>query len=75
VRCGDISCSIGAATYPEDGSSIRVLLESADGALFSAKRAGRNRVMGAGRKTGSRGSRDEKPACGSDKDVLEELLE
>jgi len=74
VRCGDISCSIGAATYPEDGKSISALLESADGALFSAKRSGRNRVVGAGRRT-SEEARAARPACGSTRDVCEELLE
>jgi diguanylate cyclase (GGDEF)-like protein len=74
VRCGEISCSIGAATYPEDGKSIGTLLESADGALFSAKRAGRNRVVGAGRRV-TEEARAARPACGSTTDVCEELLE
>lgn len=75
VRCGEISCSIGTASYPEDGKSIGVLIESADGALFNAKRAGRNRVVGAGRRDGEGPSADEKPAYGSTRDVCEELLE
>jgi len=74
VRCGEISCSIGAATYPEDGKSIATLLESADGALFGAKRSGRNKVVGARLQT-SEEARAARPACGSTSDVYEEFLE
>ena len=38
------SCSIGAAVFPEHGSSREDLLKSADTAMYEAKRAGRNRI-------------------------------
>jgi diguanylate cyclase (GGDEF)-like protein len=41
---GEMTCSIGVATFPEDGASPELLLAAADRALFGAKRAGRNRV-------------------------------
>jgi diguanylate cyclase (GGDEF)-like protein len=37
------SCSIGAAVFPEHGSSREDLLKCADTAMYEAKRAGRNR--------------------------------
>jgi len=40
-----ITSSMGIAQYPQDGESSRDLLESADGALYHAKRSGRNRVI------------------------------
>ena len=40
----DISCSIGAAFYPENGSSGEALTQSADQAMYMAKNGGRNRV-------------------------------
>ncbi len=41
-----ITTSMGIAQFPEDGESSRDLLESADVALYDAKRSGRNRVTG-----------------------------
>jgi diguanylate cyclase (GGDEF)-like protein len=41
-----ITISIGVAVYPEDAHAVTELLEAADRALFEAKRAGRNRVVG-----------------------------
>ncbi len=38
-----VTCSIGAAFYPEDGNDYRLLFEHADEALYEAKRNGRNR--------------------------------
>lgn len=40
-----ISLSIGVATYPEHGESPEALLTMADGALYKAKRSGRDRVV------------------------------
>ena len=40
-----ISASIGVANYPQDAASPAELFERADSALFTAKRAGRDRVM------------------------------
>ena len=41
---GNLSASIGIATFPSDAASRADLLKAADNALYSAKRAGRNRV-------------------------------
>ena len=37
-----ISASIGVAVSPQDGEEAEILLKSADGAMYGAKRAGRN---------------------------------
>ena len=39
-----LTASIGLATYPTHGEDLTELLEAADGALYGAKRAGRDRV-------------------------------
>jgi diguanylate cyclase (GGDEF)-like protein len=46
VDASTVTCtvSIGVATYPQDGRSMEGLLARADSALYSAKKAGRNRV-------------------------------
>lgn len=44
---GSITVSSGVATFPQDGESGTALIESADRALYLAKRRGRNRVEGA----------------------------
>jgi diguanylate cyclase (GGDEF)-like protein len=41
---GNLSASIGIATFPEHASSRAELVTVADAALYAAKRAGRNRV-------------------------------
>jgi len=41
---GIVSISIGVASFPEHGNTSELLLEAADGALYCAKREGRNRV-------------------------------
>ena len=41
---GNLSASLGIATFPSQGSSRADLVIAADAALYSAKRAGRNRV-------------------------------
>lgn len=49
---GRLTISGGVASFPTDGRSSSEILRAADQALYSAKRAGRNRVTAA--KTGSR---------------------
>ena len=41
----EIKTSIGIATYPRDGQTPRQLLESADQALYYAKKHGRNKII------------------------------
>ena len=41
---GNLSASMGIATFPRDGDSRSELVVAADSALYSAKRTGRNRV-------------------------------
>jgi diguanylate cyclase (GGDEF)-like protein len=41
---GKLTISIGVAALPDDAADAGSLLDSADGALYAAKRAGRNRV-------------------------------
>lgn len=39
-----IGCSIGAATWPQDGADLTDVMRRADTALYQAKRQGKNRV-------------------------------
>ncbi len=48
-----LAVSIGVACTPADGTELPDLLHAADGALYRAKAAGRNRVLLAGRGEGS----------------------
>lgn len=43
-----ITCSVGVASFPAHGTTVAGLLRAADTALYAAKRAGRDRVIGAG---------------------------
>jgi PleD family two-component response regulator len=40
------SLSAGVVSYPMDGQTADALMISADGAMYRAKRAGKNRVTG-----------------------------
>ncbi|ACO46794.1 diguanylate cyclase [Deinococcus deserti] len=44
---GQVTVSIGVATYAEHGTDVRVLINQADQALYLAKQEGRNRVESA----------------------------
>ena len=41
---GQVTISLGVATYPHDGSTSSEIIEAADKRLYSAKNSGRNRV-------------------------------
>ena len=43
-----ITCSVGVASFPAHGTTVAGLLRAADTALYAPKRAGRDRVIGAG---------------------------
>ena len=43
-----VTVSIGLASYPDGGDTVKELLANADAALYRAKAAGRNQVEGAG---------------------------
>ncbi|MDQ3974590.1 MAG: sensor domain-containing diguanylate cyclase, partial [Actinomycetota bacterium] len=42
-----VSCSAGVAEFPRHGRTVAGLVRNADAAMYSAKRQGRNRVVGA----------------------------
>jgi diguanylate cyclase (GGDEF)-like protein len=48
-RPGDITISVGVASFPQHGSTMETLLAASDEALFTAKRSGRNCVIAAER--------------------------
>lgn len=43
-RALPVSCSIGVAVFPQDGTDVSTLMKHADDAMYKAKAAGRNRV-------------------------------
>ncbi len=43
-----ITCSVGAASLPEDGEDATALIEAADAAMFRAKAGGKDKVEAAG---------------------------
>ena len=47
VSLGQITASFGAAVYPDNGRTADALFRAVDEALYSAKHAGRNRVVSA----------------------------
>ena len=52
-----ITVSVGGASYPEDTTSARELLATADAALYDAKHAGRNRVCMSSTRDGAQETR------------------
>ena len=42
---GPVTLSLGVALFPEDGGTTESLVRAADGALYEAKKTGRNRVV------------------------------
>ncbi|AEA25086.1 diguanylate cyclase [Pseudonocardia dioxanivorans CB1190] len=52
-----LTVSIGGAAFPTDGSDLTRLLETADSALYAAKRSGRNVVRLGAHARGDRGDR------------------
>jgi diguanylate cyclase (GGDEF)-like protein len=42
---GEITLSVGVATFPDHGTERETLLQTADAALYEAKNSGRNRVV------------------------------
>ncbi len=47
---GNITASMGIASFPEDGGTVAELISSSDKALYKAKRHGRNQVWVSGKK-------------------------
>ncbi len=42
---GNLTISLGVASFPEDGKEIKILIENVDKALYAAKRNGRNKIV------------------------------
>ena len=54
-RC-KVTISLGVATFPDDGTDSKSLMEHADRALYQAKESGRNRVCALGTQTRASGA-------------------
>jgi diguanylate cyclase (GGDEF)-like protein len=50
---GQVTVSLGLATFPENGDTAKTIIQSADKALYAAKGAGRDRMMAAGEEPAS----------------------
>jgi diguanylate cyclase (GGDEF)-like protein len=61
----DITVSIGVASYPRHGSTFQALIAAADGALYNAKRNGRDRFETANEPVAVKGSANTAPDGGS----------
>jgi diguanylate cyclase (GGDEF)-like protein len=48
AKVATVTVSIGVASFPEHGENSESIIAGADGALYRAKRSGRNRVVIAG---------------------------
>ncbi|HEY9724792.1 MAG TPA: GGDEF domain-containing protein [Oscillatoriaceae cyanobacterium] len=48
VLSGQVTASVGVASYPDDARNVSALLQAADQAMYQAKHAGRNRICQAG---------------------------
>ncbi|MDG2064842.1 MAG: GGDEF domain-containing protein, partial [SAR324 cluster bacterium] len=44
---GNLTCTFGVATFPEDADSKDLLLKKADDSLYKGKASGRNKVLAA----------------------------
>jgi two-component system, cell cycle response regulator len=51
LPAGRITLSVGVAAFPSHGDGAEALIAAADAALYEAKRAGRDRVASAGRRS------------------------
>jgi len=52
-REGLLTCSIGAAVYPDDARTVETLIERADAALYAAKSKGKNNILSYGEFAGA----------------------
>ena len=59
-----VTCSMGVATFPNDGSDPEALLMNADAAMYKAKEAGRDNVQFYTSRDEYQGSREAGPSAG-----------